>query len=516
MNAEQRIAINTLSKYAATLIVFAVGFFLTPFLIRTIGEEQLSLQVLARQAMQFCLLISTAFGLGFSRFAKADYARGDIDAMNRTISCGFLLSIISAAIILAITAGLIVFIKPLLAIPDSLHTPAAIVFAATGSAAALGIILAAWEAPLFITETFYLREITNTIATLAAAIAVVLAFHYWFTPSIVTWVLISVGASLLFRLLILLPAARRKLPQMAISLSSVRTAQLRTILNFSTFAFIGMLGNLLFNATDSFLITHLPSLTQADIYYYDVAFRWQFTLTGIIVAFSLNLTPAFTELASLGQTEALQRMTFKAVRYALTIAIFPATTFFVYAAPFYTLWLGGDYPIRSAPILRLVMATFLLSVPAIIFYQTLTALNRIREVSIATLICGIGNIALSIVFVTTFDLGLIGVALGTFIPANVNRMILYPIMLHRHMPFSLSRLWKVALFRPAFCFAVVLTTQIILINLYPPRSWLALITHLTLSALIVLPALLRVGLDAEDRQKAASAIKKTINAIRPH
>ena len=100
---------NTVARYANRAGNLLILFFLTPYLLSKLGADMLGLQVMAFQAMQFCILLGSACGMGYSRFATVHYGRADYAKMNETLGRGLSLTSLILVAVAAVIATLAVF-----------------------------------------------------------------------------------------------------------------------------------------------------------------------------------------------------------------------------------------------------------------------------------------------------------------------------------------------------------------------------------------------------------------------
>ena len=293
-SSEQRVAVNAGTGYADKFISLAIRFFLTPYLGRTLGATMMGLQTLAGQALQFVALASTSLNVSYTRIAAEYHARGEYDEMNATLSAGFLLACLSATIYAVCTALTIVFTPLLFGLSPELVPVARVVIGITGLAAALHMVYGVWLSPVFITQRLYLRSIGDTVAMAGAAGCVLIAFRAR-SPSIIVWVLLMAGFRVGSELLLVMPMARRKLPQMRVNVRSVKSRhQLRRVISFGGLSFLGGVGCLLYYATDSIVISNLNELDASRIFYYNIAQRWDPVIRSLIMALVSVLTPLMT------------------------------------------------------------------------------------------------------------------------------------------------------------------------------------------------------------------------------
>jgi O-antigen/teichoic acid export membrane protein len=423
------IAINTGSRYTATFTGMAVMFFLTPFLIRTLGKELLGLQTLAWQALQFVGILGTSLSISYSRSATTHYSRGEYAEMNEDLGTGFWFSVVTGTIFAIGTVVVAIFAQPFFSLSDRLVPVARMVILITGLSTSLSILNDVWLSPLYIAQRFFWREIGNIIAVVGSAVAVLIAFKAGH-PSIIVWAVLSNGFRLVIGYGLLIPVAQRVIPQFKpnFRLNNIY-ARCRKLMAFGIFGFIGGLGYLLYYATDSILITNLHELGTPLIVDYNLGQRWGPMVRMLVAGFAGTLTPALTALVATGEHARLHRAVLAATRYSLALALFPCIVLSIYSSPLLATWVGQDFVARSSPILVVTMIGTLMSVPAIVGYEVLVGYGRIGLATMASLIGGVMNILLGIVFVRYLKLGLMGVALASFVTLACRNALFSPILL---------------------------------------------------------------------------------------
>ena len=413
IDSKRLIAVNSGVKYSSLVVINLTAFFLTPYLISTLGPTLLGLKTLAYQALQFVGLAHTAMGISYERYAKINHAQGDYAAMNSNLSAGFLVSALAALLFAAGSVVLALFAGQLFGLPPELITLARRVFLLIGFTTAILILTGVWETPAFVTERLYIPELGQLLCTVGAAAGAVVVFECW-RPSIVAWVLLSNGLLVAWRLLVMIPLARRILPAFRVSLSFIRSSsQLRELMAFGGLNFLGGVGYLLYYASDSIIISNLDGLGAAKIVYYNVAQRWDPQIRVLVMAFVGTMLPMMTALVSRGEHDRLRSTFLRGTRYSLLIGAFPALALAAFAAPFLRHWVGEDFVRESAPVLQLIMVQLLLCLPERMAYNVTIAFGRMGGPVVAALLCGVLNVVLSIALVRYAGLGLAGVALGS-------------------------------------------------------------------------------------------------------
>ncbi len=469
IDSKRLIAINTASKYATLAVSNLVAFFLTPYLIHTLGPTLLGLKTLAYQALQFVGLAHTAMGISYERFAKMNYARGELDELNSNLAAGFLMSILAALLFALGSAVLALFAGPLFGLSDALVAVARPVFLVIGLSTAFLILTGVWETPVFVKERFYLQDLGVLVTSLGAAALVVVVFERG-TPSIVFWVLASNGALVLWRLLVMMPMAHRLLPTFRVALPLIRSSrQLRDMMAFGGLNFIGGIGFLLYYTSDSILISNLRELGPDWIVYYNVAQRWDPQVRVLVMAFVGTLLPLMTAQVSRREDGALRSTFLRGTRYSLLIGIGPSVLLAVYAAPLLRHWVGEDFARESAAVLQVIMLAFLFCIPERMAYNVNIAHARMRGPVLVALACGVLNIVLSVLLVRWAGWGLMGIAAGSV--AALLLISAYSVVYALRLMGLPARQWLAqGCLRPALAGLALAAAAALLQRLWTPRS----------------------------------------------
>ena len=508
-----RVAVNTGARYANRAVTLLVGFFLTPFLLARLGPDSLALQVIGIQALQFCMLFGNAFSKGYSRFATLHFARGDFDGMNRVLGSGLTLTAALAGLALLFIAILEVFAGKALGVEEHLVSSARWVVLIIGAGYIFDQLVGVFEAPLFVTQKFYVLEIGQVLSRVLAVLGVVLLFRIT-TPTIVGWVALTVACTVVLKLLYIIPAALRAVPQLRLRFHMPSGPEFKEMAGFSVAALLGSLGFLFYYASSSIVIAHVPELGTSKVLAYNLGQRWDPQVREIVFGFAASLTPVFTSLHAMRERIGLRSSFLSSCRHALLLAMLPCLLLFSFASPFMTLWVGSRYASESSPILQLAILNVLISVPAIVGYEVLVGLGRIGGVAWAMVAGGIFNIVLGVVLSSTFGLGILGVAISMLVSYSgaACSFILWSAM--REVDVSFREFLSQVVIAPV---SVWLACGVIAFGLQAysaPRSWVALGAESVVSAGIFLAGVYAIVLSAGERANLLTVIRAVFTKIR--
>jgi O-antigen/teichoic acid export membrane protein len=513
-SSERRIALNAGSQYVALGLSMVVTFFMTPYLLLTVGKEHYSLLVIAFQSTLLLSVASRAITEGFNRFAATDYARGDYAAMNSTVSAGLALSLVSAAVLGAAAAMVALFVDVLFGLtPDVIFT-ARILIAITACDAVVRLVMRVWLTPEYITQRFYFQSIT-TIIYLVVLVPVTVFMFNVYSPSIITWITLKCGILMVVTWLVQRPLCRHALPELAPSLRLVKSwNQLKSLASFSGMGSLGQLAVLLFYTCDSIIISNLDELGIAMIAYYNVAQRWDPQIRSLLLAFVKVLTPMLASDFALGNLDRVRNSFIRAVRYCFVLALYPCLCLIILATPMMTHWLPPGYAEVCAPLLRLILTGFIAGVPGYVGYEVLIGSGRIGKPMLFNFACAVGNIVLSVFLVKFVGLGLEGVAMGSVSMLILSNGLATPYMACRISGLSVGRFVRETYPRPFLGAIPLVICACTILQFWDAQNLLIVFAQFVVCGIVYAASVWAISLTSADRTKVIDAISATASRFR--
>ncbi len=512
-----RVAVNTASRYGNQVFSLAVGVFLPPYLLSHLGAEMLGLQVLAMQALQFCLMIGTAYSRGYTRFAAVHHARGDYAAMNETLGRGVTLTLLVAGVGGLITLALVTFADRALGLNGEVLRVGRWVILIVGLGYVFDQAMELWGAMLFMAQKFYVQAVAQIAARALAVVGVVLWFEYG-QPSMIGWVILTVGSTMLVKSLLVVPAGWRGVPEAKLRPVAPRGEEFWEMTRFSAASLVAGLGFLLYYGSSAIIITNLPELGSGKIMHYNFGQRWDTYIRDGVLALASAVTPVFTSLFARGATVELRKAFLRTSRQAMLLGLLPCVLMFFFAEPFINLWVGRAYvaedPLmghayvaETALILKISMVNVLISIPAIVGFEALLGLGRIGKVAWMTVFGGCANIVLSILLVKA-GMGLAGIAVATLVTWGVVTCLYIMGLVGAALRVTVREFAKESLLRPILAGLPLAAGAMALHWLRPPASWPALLLEWTACGLVYLGAVYGLGLNPSERASLTRWLQK--------
>src|SRR5579875_2216384 len=135
----RRLTGGVLIGWVATFCTIAIGIFMSPFLVRHLGEVGYGVWALVQSTVAYMYFLDLGLRSTVVRFAAQDLARKDYAGVNKVISAALWIRLWTGAIILLVGATLAFLLPHMFKVPVEYETTArvALVIVATGLSSTL-------------------------------------------------------------------------------------------------------------------------------------------------------------------------------------------------------------------------------------------------------------------------------------------------------------------------------------------------------------------------------------------
>jgi O-antigen/teichoic acid export membrane protein len=508
----ERVFLNTASSWVANGAGMVVGFLLTPFLLDQLKDERYGLYSLATSISSWLCFIAVPIGTYASRYATEYREQHRQPEMNRVLGTALGLATAGATLCLGVVILFSVFADHVFHLSPELQSPARNAILIVGLGGAFTIFLRVWESSLYMTRKFYLRHWTEASSRVLGALLVVLYF-YWFGASVNVWLTIIVWLPPLTSFLIAAPLARRG-TDIRIRLDGFDRTEAQQAMRFCLVFALSSLGSLLFDATDSIVVSKMPELGLSQVAAYDFGARWYRQITPLLLAFGTALGPYFVARAARNEMADFHRTFIAGTRYCILLAFIPVFALALAARPFIHYWVGEGYLARSVPVMWIQLGSVIMMIPGMFAYHVMLAVVRYRYYMVASIASGVINLVLSISFVRFFGLGLNGVALGTLVPLTLVSGFYMPFLACRYSGLSFRQYLLGAWTKPILAAAGIAAVDSLIVCVWNGHSLTSALVLVCTMMVTSLPIIFLLGLTPTERSTVMVRMGKYMRLAR--
>lgn len=415
---------NLASNYLAYGASILSGLILTPIIIGAIGKE-------AYGAWAFIISLTTIlrlldFGvtptvIRFTALHRGRMAHAEIDSL---ASAGLAVYLVAGVISVAVGLVLAWFLPAMIDLSPRLQHPAQI-------AVVIAVLDLGTQAPLGLFGSLLKGaqrfDVLNTgavisIGTYAALVVVVLTGH----PNIEVLAAIALVATIV-RLAYPILFIRRELPGLRISRSLVNSRDVRSLLGFSWFAFLGHAAGKVVYSSDVIVIGVILGAEKVALY--AVATRL-FGLASRVAQIGTDLLlPLQSELEGRAEHDRQRGFVISGVRSSMCVAVLLALPLVVLPSWILTAWLGSGFRESVVPLALLGLAVFFTQ-PNAVLSQYLFARGLPAQLAAAQAGLAAANLALTVGLL--LSVGEIWVAaLATLAVEGVGAVLVLPLLARR-------------------------------------------------------------------------------------
>lgn len=404
----QQIVLNAatnLGRYALSVPVF---FFLTPYILTKLGDEQFGVWVLIATFMSFADLGDLGMRSALRKYYAEDYAQRDDEALSVDLSTATLVFFpLSLFIWGVIYLGLDEILRALFAVDPSHQVDVRFVFLVAITVFAVSFSFTPYLSMLEGLQRFDILNGLNSMSILLHALAAVWVLQAgWGLKGLV---LSQAGISLL-SLSAILWVTHRLVPQARFHGGRFRWKSLEKILRFGVKIFTSSLANVIHFQVDKILLAYF--LGVGAVSHYQIAASLAGKIRSIPQLVLEPVMPAASALEKGKEPRTIERLYQISQKYNATLS-FPLTAgVLLFAHPFVDLWLGPGYS-RVAFTLQILSLGYLVNILSGPGFSILNGTGRPEYGVYSSLLAAFLNLTLGLILVIQF--GYYGVVMGTFL-----------------------------------------------------------------------------------------------------
>ncbi len=406
------VALNAASNYARFGLNIVVWFFLTPYMIHRLGENDFGLWTLVFSVVGFFGLLDMGLGTGVVKFVAEAQGAGDPQRRNRlvsTIACVYLALALLASLGVALLS---LFFNRIFSLPpEQGHLALPLLWLVALRAVILALPLGVYRSVLFGEQQIALLNLVQVVSNLAYGLLswAILAGGGGVLP--LAWA--GLGLMLVEHLAYLV-LARRRIPDLRLSPRLFDRDLLRHAVGFSFYSLAVNVAALILLRTDPVIVKLFLPLGAVALY--GVVLRIGENSLLLTKQFINVLAPLVAQLQGSGESLKIRFVLVNCTKFACAPAAMLSVGAFCLGRPGLEFWVGPSFA-EVAPVLWTLMLALSLSVPQMTASTVLTMTGGHRFAALAAMCSVLLNLAASLALVR--PLGLLGVALGTLLTTLV-------------------------------------------------------------------------------------------------
>ncbi|MBS1316908.1 MAG: hypothetical protein HP042_00285, partial [Lachnospiraceae bacterium] len=179
MQKNRQLTINMAANFINFGISLCISFFLSPYIVRTIGVEANGFITLANNFVSYTSLITIALNSMIGRFVTISLPEKKTDDANRYFTSALFANGSIAAVLGTIGIFIVLCLKSLINVPENLLYDVQLLFVLLFINCLLGIIGSVFSVATFARNKLYLEYIRTAQGNVARAMVILVGFLFW-------------------------------------------------------------------------------------------------------------------------------------------------------------------------------------------------------------------------------------------------------------------------------------------------------------------------------------------------
>ena len=415
---------NVASNWGAYVLTMGVNFFLSPYVVRHLGNTGYGVWTLILSLTGYLGLLDLGVRGAVTRYVAKFHSQADHKNASNVASSAMLIFSSAGLIAFSVSVVFALLIAGKLNIPPQYLAASRVVLIVTGLSIAASLVNGVFGGILVGLQRFDLTNGIEIANNLLRTFTIVLFLHLGY--GIVTLALIQLGFTLA-RLAANVSMARHLYPELRINPVFADRAGTRLIFSFSIFSFLIHVSASLIYASDNVVIgAFLP--VSAVTFYAIGGNLAEYTRT-LVAGISQTMTPLASSTEAKKDHALMEKIVLFGSRAGTMVVLPIALTLMIRGKTFIGLWMGPQYADLSGTVIRILSLTLFLWAANSVTGGTLLGLSKHKPIVPMLMAEGVCNLALSILLVRR--MGIVGVAWGTVIPSMASTLVFWPWYIRR-------------------------------------------------------------------------------------
>ncbi|OPA72201.1 polysaccharide biosynthesis protein [Campylobacter pinnipediorum subsp. caledonicus] len=400
--------LNLSSSIIVFLVSFGINFFLTPYIVQSLGNEAYGFIGLCNAIISYAYVITLSINSVSSRFVAYEWHKNNFEKSNTYYSSVLIVNIFFSLIVAISAIFFILNINYFLNIPQHLLYDVKLTFIFYFINFCVLLFNGVLSVCAFVTDKLYIISIRNAISSILFACVIYLLF-YLLKPMI-SYLAICALISSVFVFCATFFVSKKIAPDLNFSLFKFDFLSIKELFYSGIWSSFSALNRVLLNGTDLFICNVFLNSNLVGIL--AISKVAPLILESFVAQISAIFSPKFIKFYS---AKKIKRLIFE-IRFAMKIVAFiagvPIAIFIVFAKDFYTLWLS----FKSIDEISFIYQISMIAVVPIILISYLFPLlnidnttNQLKRPAIVNIVFGISTIFTQILLLKFTDYGLIGV-----------------------------------------------------------------------------------------------------------
>lgn len=398
--------LNIISGILTMTVQLAVNFFLSPYIVKTLGEEANGFIQLANNFVTYASLLTIAFNSMEGRFISVSYHRNEDANVKKYYSTTYICNILISIALLVVSVFIVINLDRIIKIEITPVSEVKLLFCFVFLNFIANLFLSIYGIALFVQNRIYIQNIINLLRAVLNAILLLGVFSVLpariFYVSFISLILTTMSIPILrfFQ--------HKYMPRLKIDTHFFSWSALFEMVKSGIWNTVNQCGNMLMTGFDLLLANWFINPIQMGIL--SVAKIIPNAISQLAGMLNTSFAPSITMEWAKGDKDVTIKRLRSSMKISSVMVSIPIITFSFYSKWFYHLWMPTlDSSLLSALSFLSCMAFIPWAGPQAL-YNVYTAANKLKINSITFVISGCMNVLIVYCLLLNTNMGIYAIA----------------------------------------------------------------------------------------------------------
>ena len=393
--------LSMIASWTSFILNFAVSFYLTPYLINSVGKVEYSFFPLASTFISYIGIVTVALNSMQSRFVTIALHRKDTPKALEYINAVFWTNLMFSFIMIPLGVIFILYIDKFLVVPPSVKFNVQVLFSFVLFSLIVGLLTNFYTMSTYYKDKLYLSNFADMVGKLVYVAVGIGLFSL--LPAKVYYVSIMNLSSFIVVFWFNYSFTKKFMPEIRLSTKYYKFERVKELISSGIWNSVTQLSNILLGGID-LLLANLY-LGPEYVTLMSVSKTLPNQVCSIIGTAGNIFQPRFARQFAHDDRDALYKSLLSSIRLLGVIACIPMGALFGIGIFFFKLWVPVLDP-RALQILSVIaIATLCISITIQPVYSVFIIVNKLKLVALVTLGTGILSLAIIFVLLHVTDVG---------------------------------------------------------------------------------------------------------------
>lgn len=505
LSTNQKLALNLSASFIAYVVSFGISFFLSPYIVKTVGVEAYGFVSLANNFISYASLITVALNALAGRFITIKIHEKKYEEANKYYTSVFLANCFLSFVLLVAAIIVWAFLEHIISIPDHIFWDVKILFAVLFINCIINTASSVFGVSTFATNKLYLSSVRGIESNVARAI--VLVVLYALCAPKVFYLGVTSLLTGIYCVVYNLYYTHKLTPFLHIKKNYFDFKAIKELVSSGVWNLVTRLSQILTDGLDLLITNIFIDATAMGVL--SLAKTVPSVITGIVSNIVGSFSPNFTILYAEKNMYELKKALKQSMKIMGIICNLPIIILIVCGERFFALWQPTQDPHQLQILSILTCAGLIVNGGINCIYDIFTVVNKLKYNSIVS--CVTAGLSVLIVFILlkTTNLGIYAVAGVSTVLVILKNLILIIPYAAKCLNYKWYTFYPEIFSHVSFVLVNTFISRII-IRSVSGNSWLGLIVCSIVTFVIAMFTGAFIVLRKKDREFILSKVKSKI------